>query len=70
MACCKYSSYEDAVDDFNLRTNSKPPLPADDDLFLEKPVATTLSFSFKTVVILLLSIYVCPVEEVEHVYLL
>jgi hypothetical protein len=34
-------------------------LLADDDLFLDKPTATKISFSFNIVVILLLSIYVC-----------
>jgi viroplasmin and RNaseH domain-containing protein len=56
----KYNSYEVAVAAFNSRrNNSNPPLAQDDDICLQNPTAAPLSFSFKTVVIAVLFIYVC-----------
>lgn len=49
-----YCFNEDAISDFNSRTNSKSPLPAGDDLCHDKPATAILSFSFKIVLLLLI----------------
>jgi hypothetical protein len=55
----KYNSYEDEIATFKSRTNSNPPLAHDDDFYLQDPTAAPPSFSFKTVVIIVLLIFVC-----------
>jgi hypothetical protein len=55
----KYNSYEDAIATFNSRNNSNPLLADDDDICLRKPIVAPPSFSFKTIVIVVLFIYIC-----------
>ena len=60
----KYNSYEDGIVAFNLGIKSNPPLAHDDDLYLQKQIAAPPSFSFKTVVIVVLLIScLSPMEE-------
>jgi hypothetical protein len=54
----KYNSYEDGIVVFKSRTNSNPPLAHDDDFCLQNPTTAPPSFSFKTIVIVVLLIFV------------
>jgi hypothetical protein len=54
----KYNSYEDGIATFKSRTNSNSPLAHDDDFCLQNLIAAAPSFSFKTVVIVVLLIFV------------
>jgi hypothetical protein len=59
----KYNCYEEVVSvvqlAFKSRTNSNPALAHDDDFYLQNPTASPPSFSFKTVVTVVLLIFVC-----------
>jgi len=55
----KYNSYEDGIATFKSRINSNPPLAHDDDFCLQNPTPTPPSFSFKTIVIVVLLMFVC-----------
>jgi viroplasmin and RNaseH domain-containing protein len=55
----KYNSYEEGIVAFKSRTNSNPTLAHDDDFYLQNSTAVPPSFSFKTVVIVVLLIFVC-----------
>ena len=58
-ACYKiYDSYEEGIATFKSRTNSNPPLAHDDDFYLQNQTAAPPSFSFKTIVIVVLLIFV------------
>ena len=49
----------DGIAAFNSRTNSNPPLAHDDDFCLQNQTTAPPSFSFKTIVIVILLISVC-----------
>jgi hypothetical protein len=49
----KYNSYEDEIDAFKSRTNSNPPF------CLQNPTTAPPTFSFKTILIVVLLIFVC-----------
>jgi hypothetical protein len=55
----KYNSYEEGIATFKSRTNSSPPLDHDDDFYLQNPTTAPPSLSFKTIVIVVLLIFVC-----------
>jgi hypothetical protein len=55
----KYNCYEEGIAAFKSRTNSNPALAHDDDFYLQNPTAAPPSFSFKTVVTVVLLIFVC-----------
>jgi hypothetical protein len=54
----KYNSYEEGIAAFKSRTNSNPAL-AHDDFYLQNPTAAPPYLSFKTVIIVVLLIFVC-----------
>jgi hypothetical protein len=54
----KYNSYEEGIV-AKSRTNSNPALAHDDDFYLQNPTAAPPSLSFKTVVIVVLLIFIC-----------
>ena len=54
----KYSSDEEGIVAFKSRTNSNLALAHDDDFYLQNPIAAPPSLSFKTVVIIVLLIFV------------
>jgi hypothetical protein len=55
----KYNSYEEGIVAFKSRTNSNPALAHDDDFYLQNPTAAPPYLSFKTVIIVVLLIFVC-----------
>ena len=55
----KYNSYEEGIAAFKSRTNSNPPLAHGYDFYLQNPAASPPSLSFKTVVIVVILIFVC-----------
>jgi hypothetical protein len=55
----KYNSYEEGIVAFKSRTNSNLALTYDDDFYLQNPTTAPPSLSFKTVVIVVLLIFVC-----------
>jgi len=54
----KYNSYEEEIAAFKSRTNSNPALAHDDDFYLQNATAAPPSLSFKTVVSVVLLIFV------------
>jgi hypothetical protein len=54
----KYNSYEEGITAVKSRTNSNPLLAHDDDFYLQNPIAAPPSLSFKTIVIVVLLIFV------------
>jgi hypothetical protein len=55
----KYNSYEEGIAAFKSRTNSNPALAHDDDFYLQNPTIAPPYLSFKTVVIVVLLIFIC-----------
>ena len=61
LMLCKssYARLTPEVLHFKSRTNSNPALAHDDDFYLQNPTTAPASLSFKTVVIVVLLIFVC-----------
>jgi ribonuclease HI len=55
----KYNSYEEGIAAFKSRTNSNPALAHDDDFYLQNPTTTLPYLSFKTIVVVVILIFVC-----------
>jgi hypothetical protein len=55
----KYNSYEEGNAGFKSRINTNPPLAHDDDFYLQSLTTAPPSLSFKTIVIVVLLIFIC-----------
>jgi viroplasmin and RNaseH domain-containing protein len=55
----KYNSYKEGIATFKSRTNSNPALAHDDGFYLQNPTVAPPTSSFKTIVIVVLLIFVC-----------